>query len=472
MTLLPDYNFYSVVNDNEETVYGVGLVATFVPLVSTPYAIFTKYSGASASTLGANTNPLFTESEILTRVDATSTAFFKTSFPQHGHSNYKSHTDWLAMMYGINGFTTPDANNPGRQEFHRVDFLLQKSNTQWRGDFGIINGIFLDIPEMETQMQANVGSGVGGFYPPMNSPIPTNIDPNVTVGGSHLNSDNIWDSHNSNLMTWNQAYNLAAGGADNPSSTNPEYFFTYRIHFADNLIPPPVIATYSFTVCDNPSDPLYYLTTSQDCQLATIPAANLPGGLDHNVTTFIPNNSCCTAACTLETEINVGAVTGANCASFGINDGVIQVTTTNPAWTSTTTTGTPWTSGSQFEYRLTLSNGATVGAGIPQVGGGSASAISCVTNITSGTEHMVTCASTAFLVPYVQISGPGIPAGAYVGQILSGNAGSNVTKFTMVDILGNNVLATAAATISITYASGGNILYCKGHRFPWMCNGD
>ena len=264
----------------------------------------------------------------------------------------------------------------------------------------------------------------------------------------------IWDSFTDNVMTWNEAYDLAAGGADDPNSTHPAHHFVYRIHFADNLVTCQNPASYVFHVCALPGSPSYYLTTSQDCSGATIPAINLPGGADHNVTTFIPNSACCDP-CSLETTtVMNNPATGNSCSGYGDNNGVIEVTTTNPAWTSITNTGDPWGSGSLYTYNLTLSNGASITQTMPPTGGNTATQVNCVTNTTGGTEHQVTCPSSSLIVPWMQVSGAGIPTGTYVGQILAGNAGSNVTQFTLIDAVGGIVLATAAATVTLTFSAG------------------
>ena len=464
ITGIPIHNFYSMSDDYYGTLGGVTGNPNYEGVIQS-YAKFTKYSGAGGGSfnIGPNTNNFFSASEILTKVTPGTNCWssyvktkVSTSFAQADGPPYSSHNDWIANMYGVNGYTTPDAFNSGRQEWHRVDFLLQDNNLKWHGDLGIVDGVLMDINQLETKMANKVlsdpltastynCSNLAAFY--------SKIDPQVLIG-AYEHGNEIWDSLHDNVMTWTQAFNIATAGADDPNFAGSSQHFVYRIYFADNLPNPNNPVTYTFTVCDNSGSANYYLTTSKDCSGQTIPAANLPGGVDHAVTTFIPNNSCC-GGCSLQNDIRTGSLAnGPGCVSFGTTDGVIEVDTSDPAWTSNTNTGNPWSSGSTYTFNLSLSNGASITQTMPPTGGNTTTVANCVTNTTSGTEHEITCPSSSLISPYMQVSGAGIPTGAYVGQILTGTAGNNVTKFTIVDIVGNTLLATAAATVTLTFAAG------------------
>ena len=435
---VPVHNFYSVTRQ----AYG----SKGPGIVTSPYHIFTKWSGVNATTLGGiNTNPSFTASEQLIEVPADPNSYLTTCFLDG--TTLSSHDDRLAHMYGLNGLTTPDALNSNRQEWHRIDFLLQENNPQWHGDLETHNGTFMDLAGLKATMNANLGFMQGTYSP---NPYPgqhsSSIDIQIPVASIYENCD-IWDSLGDNVMTWNAAYELATRGLDGVG-VNPHYYYTYKIFYAENLTAPvPPNPLHVFNVCDVSADPLYYLTTSQDCSGATIPAANLPGGVNHNITTFVPNNVCC-SGCLLETEANT------QCVTYGQTDGYIEITTTNPAWASIVPTGDPWASGSKFTYTLALSNAASLTQTAPPTGGNTTTQASCVTNTTGGTEHEVTCPSSSTIVPWMEVSGAGIPAGTYVNNILTGTAGNNVTKFTLQDAVGNTVQATAAATVTLTFAAG------------------
>ena len=441
----PINNFYTLVMQGPARVgHAPGTV-----VVTEPYYIFSKWSGTNPTNLGGvNTNPSFTPSEQFISIsagDPESDLF--TSFTDGSTSSvFHAHSDRLAHLYGLNGITTPDASNSNRQEFHRIDFLLQENNPSWNADLETQNGVFMNVSNIISQMNSNIGFMQGNYKAAGAEFSP--IDPGIQIG-SVFEPAEIWDSLGDNIMTWTTAYELVTRGTDGSGAVNPDYHFSYRIFYAENLTAPaPPNPLHVFNVCDQANDPSYYLTTSKDCSGATIPAANLPGGADHNITTFVPNNLCC-SGCTLEITS-----TSPHCGTYGVNDKVIEVTVTDPAWTSITTTGNPWASGSQYTYNLALSNGNSLTQTMPPTGGNTVTQVNCVTNTTSGTEHEVTCPSSSTITPWMQVSGAGIPAGTYVGNILTGTAGNNVTKFTLIDAVGNTVQALAAATVTLTFAAG------------------
>ena len=117
MTSLPSNPFYSVTHDTKEGLFGMQVGGVQIPItgaVTSPFATFTKYSGINATTVGGNTNPTFTPSEIFQKTDAVPEAKLRTSFLQPSQAGWTSHYDWIAYQYGFNGFTTPDMFNPNQ----------------------------------------------------------------------------------------------------------------------------------------------------------------------------------------------------------------------------------------------------------------------------------------------------------------------------------------------------------------------
>ena len=198
-------------------------------LVTSPFATFTKYSGSEAPALGGNTNPLFTPSEIFQKTPVVPEALLRTSFAQHSGIAWSSHWDWIAYQYGFNGYTTPDGFNSGRQEWHRIDFLLQDNNPNWPGNLGTINGTVLNIPNIETLMTNNVAPNVGYQHIGTGFGFHANMDLTSNAGqfllGGSFDYTEIWDSLSDNVMTWNDAHALATAGADDPNSTFPDQHF-------------------------------------------------------------------------------------------------------------------------------------------------------------------------------------------------------------------------------------------------------
>ena len=202
-------------------------------------------------------------------------------------------------------------------------------------------------------------------------------------------------------------------------------------------------------VCLQSNSPSYYLTTSKDCDGNTIDSDYLDGTLQAD---FIanPGGTCCAVDCS-----DFHPIASATTATFGTADGSITVDATDYTVGLGNGQGTPFSIG---HYTFTLSHPSlTLTQDAPPTGGNTAS-ISCTTNVTAGTAHQVTVGSADDQVATgMRVSGTGIPASSYVGQILAGSIGSDaagVTQFELVDANGDQVDATGAATVSLSFAPG------------------
>ena len=346
-----------------------------------------------------------------------------------------SHADRIAYNYG-NGFTTPLPNST-RQEWHRLDVLLQDNNPQWFDNLGTdSSGALIDQTYIRTTLQNNLGPGTGTFS--QGNPVP-NLDPGLyaMAVGDQAQNERVWDSLNDAVMSWPSLLSLL-------TTTGEQRHFVYSIYYSMGLDDPTLNPiTDTFHVCLTDGNPSYYITTSKDCNGNTIPAANLPGGADFATTAFV-DGACCVDCSDLDVSLSLV------CSDFSTDNGTILVSSVyDPTATNN------WSSGSWYTYTLALSTGVAIDQTAPPTGGNTATAASCVTNITSGTANTVTCPSSTLITPGLQVSGAGIPAGAAVGVILAGVVGTNVTQFTLVDMLtGASVDATAAATVTLTFSAG------------------
>ena len=229
------------------------------------------------------------------------------------------------------------------------------------------------------------------------------------------------------------------------NSQTPGGSFTTHMVYAENLSPcgnSP--APNSYDVCLTPGTPDYYLTTCKDCNGNNIPANECNG----TVSAIFNDGQCCTDCSTFIPALNTVD------ASNGGQDGIIEWDLANPSG-SATPGGTPWSSGSMYTVTITASNAATLPTQAPV--GGAVFTTSVTTNVSAGTEHLVTVTSNQQIAPGMQISVPGntqIPTGTYVGAITSGTQQQNAIQFSLVDNLGNSVNATAAATVTGTFATG------------------
>ena len=421
------------------------------------FTTFTKYAGNRYSS-----GSPFKESEIVTKYEGAQRKLYE--FYPHSIDNY-GHTNLIEHDFGYNSYTALDPLDSGRQEIHRIDVLLQDNNANWRGDFGTRGGNLMDIAQMvstQTAARANnpatarfKGSGwatqvYGGQQL---GPMYSDNDPQVWIhpdGGSPFNAVHIHYSEDSQVTTWSDLMDTIDNTDGSGTASQVGYRFIYSIIYAENLVPP-VARSFSFDVCLGIGNPSYYQTTSKDCNGATIPAANLPGGADYAATTF--NDGQCCADCS-----QFLTVSEPSCSAYATNTGAIIIGDGygfNPA-ASGPVAPTAFTSGSSYTYTLALSTGASISQTAPPTGGNTVTVANCVTNTTTGIAHQITCPSSALIVPGMLVSGAGIPANVEVQDILTGTAGSNVTKFTIQYSPGwiGPAFATAAATVTLTFSAG------------------
>ena len=428
------YNTHIAATNTSPNFYSVTPDFLYVTSIGYRYSIFTKYRGGAPSPVFSNSNPNFTSSEIYGEFKPGS--LFYPWFPQYQFNMAgASHADRIAYNYG-NGFTTPLPNST-RQEWHRLDVLLQDNNPQWFDNLGTdSSGALIDQTYIRTTLQNNLGPGTGTFS--QGNPVP-NLDPGLyaMAVGDQAQNERVWDSLNDAVMSWPSLLSLL-------TTTGEQRHFVYSIYYSMGLDDPTLNPiTDTFHVCLTDGNPSYYITTSKDCNGNTIPAANLPGGADFATTAFV-DGACCADCSDLDVSLSLV------CSDFSTDNGTILVSSVyDPTATNN------WSSGSWYTYTLALSTGVAIDQTAPPTGGNTATAASCVTNITSGTANTVTCPSSALITPGLQVSGAGIPAGAAVGVILAGVVGTNVTQFTLVDMLtGASVDATAAATVTLTFSAG------------------
>lgn len=216
--------------------------------------------------------------------------------------------------------------------------------------------------------------------------------------------------------------------------------FVSEIIYAENLFDCSTGPTYD--VCGDSSSSGYYLTSGLDCNNNTIPTTYLNGT---SPAIFDTSSNCC-PACDLFTSW------AATSADYNTNNGTITINMEdwqNPG----TTSGTPWTSGSQYTVTITNNFGFSMTQINPPAGGTSYS-VNCTTNITSNTEHQVSVAvADTTITTGMQVSGTGIPANTFV-EVLDTDTIGAVTDFVLVDASGSNVPATVAGTNSLTFATG------------------
>ena len=200
-----------------------------------------------------------------------------------------------------------------------------------------------------------------------------------------------------------------------------------------------------YDVCIDYKAPDYFQNTCKDCNGNTIPANECNG----TISAIFNDGQCC-----INCRTFIPYVSSTNSSGPGTQDGIITWDLANPSG-SATPGGTPWSSGSMYTVAITASNAASLPTQAPV--GGAVFTTNVTTNVSSGTEHLVTVSSNQQIAPGMQISVPGntqIPAGTYVGAITSGNQQQNATQFSLVDNLGNSVNALVAATVTGTFATG------------------
>ena len=231
-------------------------------------------------------------------------------------------------------------------------------------------------------------------------------------------------------------------------------YTTYSV----NLQPCQQGAIPDFYVCSDRANTDYYNTTGKDCDGNTIPADYLSGLLSAN---FIPTD-CCTFDC-LPDQFN-STINNVTQASYNTSNGSFRFTIFDNDGDGIADTGFPTTTGgSQFTIALSAEGGSAITQTMP-ASQGSSTGISCITNTTAATAHQVTLAGGAesdLISPGMQVTGTGIPDGTFVGQILTGSVGadgaSGVATFTLVNVGGEQVSATAAATNTLQFSMGYSI---------------
>lgn len=238
------------------------------------------------------------------------------------------------------------------------------------------------------------------------------------------------------------------------------------IEYADNLnccLGGSTPTTYA--ICEDPSSPDYYLDSTStnygfDCYGTPIPAGVLNGTIAASFVSGPAN--CCSTDCVSTNFIgNINFTSGV--ATFGTSDGEIYIGTNS----ATSTIGTPWGSGSKYLFTLTPPMGVTLTQTTPGAGGSTFTIANCTTTVTSAVSgtHVTMASQSDRITTGMQVSNlsAGIPADTFVGDIITGQIGADstagVSKFQLVDLVGNPVYATVAGTNTLTFASGREMIW-------------
>tara|TARA_R110001592_G_scaffold139233_2_gene359071 strand:+ start:4860 stop:9512 length:4653 start_codon:yes stop_codon:yes gene_type:complete len=214
----------------------------------------------------------------------------------------------------------------------------------------------------------------------------------------------------------------------------------------------------TFYVCLETGNTNNFNTTGLDCDGNAIPAAYLNGTLSAN---FV-DGDCCSFDCN-NSGFN-SDISNVDNATYNTADGKFKFTIFDTNGDGIADSGFPTTSGgSQFTIALSSPSGETITQTMP-ANQGASTGISCITNTTAATAHQITLAGGAesdLISPGMQITGTGIPAGTFVGIVLVGAIGADstagVSKFTLVDVTGQQVSATTAATNTLQFSMGYSI---------------
>ena len=311
--------------------------------------------------------------------------------------------DFLVQFYGVNGVTTVDQFQTAKQVIKRIDVYAEDTG------FGGL---------------ASIDSHDFTWFT-------TNYQPHVVGGETVYIDDNF-----TGIMT--TSYQNVVDGLINQNQVGQ--YFTSTFYYSENITACGSNPNASYTVCDDAGNPSHYTTTGVDCSLTTIPTADLPGGSNYSNVTFIHDQACCTVCTLTATFSSINA-------TFGVNDGVILWDATSGGVPS----GNPFSSGSQYTVTYTDSSGASVG-NVPPTGGNTFTDATCDT--TNGSS-LVGCNSNIKIEPGMQVSGAGIPASTFVGNITLGTVGIDVTQFQLVDTLGTILNASATNTnTTLTFSTG------------------
>tara|TARA_R110000824_G_scaffold10541_2_gene46336 strand:- start:2938 stop:7416 length:4479 start_codon:yes stop_codon:yes gene_type:complete len=377
------------------------------------YHILTRFSPNTPNQL---THPTYNPSGTLGEA-----GYFKTysTFNYqdlHLLNSVSTWTDPLAAEYSVNGFVTPDQTQTAKQKFYRVDAIAQNNASGW-------------------------------YSTTIDGKDQTWFNTNYTQ--SSINQD-IWVDNN-----YTGSANTSFQGVLNSiSSALKNQIFTFTAYYSENLINCGPTPQTTYYVCDTVGNPGYWQTTwlasltAGNCNTVTIPAADRPGGANYANVTYIHEAACCTT-CTL--QLTASALAN---ASYNVSNGTA-------VWNATSagnSTGAPWTSGSMYTVVVTNSAGTVVGTSNPS-GGNTFTDATC--DVTSGSPY-ISCDATTLILPGMQVSGAGIPAGATVFAIQNGTIGINATSFNIIDNAypgansGNSLPATATNTNTILTFSTGN----------------
>ena len=311
--------------------------------------------------------------------------------------------DFLVPHYGSNGLITVDQFQTAKQVIKRIDVYAED------GAPGGLSSID--------------GKNFNWFT--------TNYQPQVVGGDTVYIDDNF-----TGLLT--TSYQNVVDGLINQNQVGQ--YFTSTFYYSENITACGSNPNASYTVCDDAGNPSHYTTTGVDCSLTTIPSADLPGGSNYSNVTYIHDQACCTL-CTLT------ATFSSTDATNGVSDGTISWDATSGGVPS----GNPWSTGSQYTVTYTDSSGATVG-NVPPTGGNTFTDATCDT---ANGSSLVGCDTNIKIEPGMQVSGTGIPANTFVGNITTGTVGINVTQFQLVDTVGNVVNASATNTnTTLTFSTG------------------
>lgn len=362
------------------------------------------YIGAETTILtriapDTNFNPSGTLADrgYVSRLDANGTTYFDFVNP----ITY-DWGDFLTDTYGQNGITTVDQFQTSKQVIKRIDVLAQDGTT---GYTDLIDGKNWTWFQNNYQTNLNGTGYVDDVFTSLNDP---------TSYESTVNS-----IRNQNQVT---------------------QYFTSTFYYSENITSCATPPSTTYTVCDTQGNPSYFVTTGVDCSSTTIPVADLPGGSNYTNVTYVHDPACCTL-CTLTASFSTVDATN------GVSDGEIHWDATSGGVSS----GNPWPTGSEYTVTITDSSGNAVGYQ-PPTGGNTFTDNTCDT---TNNSSLVTCDSTINIKPGMQVSGTGIPANTYVGNITTGTVGINVQAFQLVDTLGGIVDATATNTNeTLTFATG------------------
>ena len=253
-----------------------------------------------------------------------------------------------------------------------------------------------------------------------------------------------WDGILADSTLLSNSNNLYASAAQFRSIENSrdDGWYMQSMVYADNLPScTPAANLNTYNVCYDNVSPTFYQTTCLDCDGNIIPAAECNG----SVQAIFTEAGCCVYC----NDFTLTATANNLYAPYGGTAG-IYYSLTDPAggFISASVgveTGTPFATGSEYTLVLTASTGATLTT-VPA--GGNSVDISSTTVLNSSS---VTVSSNTTIHFGMEISGAGIPISTFVGDAVTGGFNNNLTVFQLIDANAQPVLATAAATVDLTY---------------------